>query len=751
MSAMYYLNRGGAPEGPFEEARLVHMIQSGELTQGGVCPVGQQQWLPLQAVPAFAQALTARSALQNYGAPPGQAPQAYGPPQGYGPPGAQPVAPTQPGYGAQPQQAPGYGVQPAPAQGYGQPPGYGAAPAQPGYGAAPAQAPSAAGTPPAKKSNRTLLFAALGAFFLLFIVGAAGATYLMFFASGGARSIAKTIPRDGEFLIEVPSVHKLASDLHDVQFLDTSLRDDKQVFDTASNSVTKAFDISQSEALALLASAETFGISGRKLATSATSSPELALVIGMKNSSPVEALLKTPRFVSVGSVGKTGKRYELTRKTPLPPGAEQDAVLKGLSEAEIGAVGPAQMVWFPKDKVLAIGSESLLIDIGQVLEANAAAIDQSPAYDAAHKDFDSSARLTMFVDPNVFSAITDPKVKTLVDDYFKPAGPITGSLQVKPVGFLTRFTGRITGNKLPRATAYEAPQALNLGEKLPEETFAYMAASTRTKLSGADMQKLLLDQAGSVDPRSRVQIEQGLRQIETVLGVSAAKLVDGAGGQSVLALSAVPGVSLDALGVGPQAASYFNLTWVLELKDATEYQKLAAQLKTKLLPGVREVTMVDNGTGFTLTPRGVPLPVSLRVKFLDKYLFVTAGSNTLGDRAEAAFSKGERTLKDDAAHKSALAALPDTQHFLMWFDAGRIGDTLQKSPQVKAEMTQNGLSLDKIKLTGPDRVVSALSVRSEVANEVWTYQMDALNFQALAPLGAGGAVLGGGLGHLPGL
>ncbi|MEO6599650.1 MAG: hypothetical protein ABIQ16_07240, partial [Polyangiaceae bacterium] len=140
----------------------------------------------------------------------------------------------------------------------------------------------------------------------------------------------------------------------------------------------------------------------------------------------------------------------------------------------------------------------------------------------------------------------------------------------------------------------------------------------------------------------------------------------------------------------------------------------------------------------------------LRVRFQDKYLFVTAGSNALADRTEAAFFKGERTLKDDAAHKTSLAALPDTQHFLMWVDTGRIGDTLQKSPLVKAQLTQNGLSLDKIKMTGPERIVSALSVRSEVQNEVWTYQLDAVNLQALAPLGAAGALFGGVRG-LPGL
>jgi len=70
---------------------------------------------------------------------------------------------------------------------------------------------------------------------------------------------------------------------------------------------------------------------------------------------------------------------------------------------------------------------------------------------------------------------------------------------------------------------------------------------------------------------------------------------------------------------------------------------------------------------------------------------------------------------------------------------------------VRAQLAPSGLDLDKIKLTGPERVVSALSMRGEVQNEVWTYRLDALNFQALAPLGAGAALAealasrGGGL------
>jgi len=570
---------------------------------------------------------------------------------------------------------------------------------------------------------------------LLLLVGGAVAAYALFFSSGGALRIAESVPQDCEFLIEVPSVHKLVADLRDVQFLDTSLRDDKQIFDNTAASLAQAFDISQADAVALLASSETFGITGRNLAAT----PEVVIALGMKNAAPVEALLRSPRFAAAGSIGRTGERFRLTSKPPEPG---QGALLKALSEADIitsvdvSSPDNEVLVWFSEAKLLVVGNSPLVTNMTQVLESGAASIQQSPAFETAAKDFERSARLIAFVEPGFFDTLTDPKLKDLVEGYFKPAGPITGSMQVKPAGFLTSFTGRISGNKLPRSAAYQAPQALDLPGRLPEETFAYVASSTKTALSGAELQKLMLDQLGLMGPDARRQVEQGLSQLETTLGVSVSKLLDTVGGQTVLGVSASPATSFAGLSATPQSLGQFNLTWVLELKDAAEFQKLAAGLRSKILPTVHEVAITADGAGFSLAPRGLPVPVTLRVKFLDKYLFVTAGLSTLCDRAEAAFSKGERTLKDEPGHKNALAALPEKTHLLTWVDTGRIGDTLMQNPLLRAQLLQSGLSLDKIHMTGADRITSALSLRGEVTDDVWTYSLDALNIQALAPLAA---------------
>jgi hypothetical protein len=753
---MFYLNRGGAPEGPFAEAHIVQMIQRGEITQGGVCPVGQNQWLPLQHVPAFAQALAQRAA-----APAGYAPPAAGyqpPPTGYAPPpqafGQQPPAPGYGGpahaggYAAPPQPAP-YGAPPQ-AGAYGAPPspgptapGYGPGPTAPGYGPPAHAMPVGHGArrtiPEEKKGGRGLIIAGLAGVLLLFLAGSAIGAYLLFFAGGSAPKMAASMPRDSEMMIEIPSLPKLLVDFKDVEYLDTSLRDDKKVFDDTADSVAKAFDVPLDDARAFLVASRSVGFAARKM----SSSTEAGFAIGFSSAEPVEALLKSPRFIASGALGQTGKRYQLTKKV-LQSSVGQDVLLKGLAEAELGT-GKEVLVWFPQQKLMAFGTDAFVGDLAKVIEEGAASVETNPSYQTAAKDFDGSARLTAFLDPSVFSSIDDVKVKEIVDSYFKPAGPLTGTLSVKPAGFVTRLTGRIIGSKLPKAATYVAPVKLDLPSRLPVEAFAYASFQTETKMSGADLQKLILDQVGAAEPRSRREVEQGLAQLEQQLGVSVVKLVDGLGGEAVLAVAAPSDVALDAqtLGQGPEAAAKLNVTWVQQLKDDSEYKRLAAQLKQKLLPAIREANVTEDGPGFAMTPRGAPLPVSLRVKFFDKHLFITAGANALCDRAEGAFTKGDRTLKDDAAHQSALAALPDKQHFRLWIDTGRIGDTLFKNPLLRARAAENGMQLEKFRMTGPQRVTTALSVRSEVENEVWTYRIDALNLQALAPLGFGASALGG--------
>ena len=61
------------------------------------------------------------------------------------------------------------------------------------------------------------------------------------------------------------SLPQLLVDFKDVEYLDTSLRDDKKVFDDTADSVAKAFDISLGDARAFLVASRSIGFAARKL------------------------------------------------------------------------------------------------------------------------------------------------------------------------------------------------------------------------------------------------------------------------------------------------------------------------------------------------------------------------------------------------------------------------------------------------------------------------------------------------------
>ncbi len=70
----------------------------------------------------------------------------------------------------------------------------------------------------------------------------------------------------------------------------------------------------------------------------------------------------------------------------------------------------------------------------------------------------------------------------------------------------------------------------------------------------------------------------------------------------------------------------------------------------------------------------------------------------------------------------------------MWVDTGRITSVmLDGATHVSRKSAVSSMfPMDAIRLTGPDRVTSALSVGASVKNGVWTIDFDSLNLPATA-------------------
>ncbi len=721
---MFYLNRSGVPEGPFSEAQLLALIQSGGLAQANICPVGHQQWFPITQHPPFAQALAhaqhaAAHAAQH--APAGPTVPG-GPPPGYGPP-------TGGAYGS-----PQGHAQP---QGYGPPPGYGAPPqhAQHAQHAQYAQhAPhqhSQHGQQPqqalAKKKSggKTGLLIGLVGVVVLLAGGAAAAVYFLFLG-GRAPDIAKAVPRDTEILVEIPNIKRLGLDALGMEFLEPAAADEQKNVEELTATVAKAFDISQEDAVDFLVSADSAGIAGRITKPSGG-----AVVLGFARSGALDGLLASKRFREVGVIGAGGKRYQLDRKAdPIPPVSEP--VAHALSSLELRE--RPTLAWFPDARLLIGGDETFITAMAKVFEEEGPSLADEDRYSTVRDDLGDDARIRAYVDLPSLTADLAAREKDLVDGYFKAHGPLSGAVRFKAPGILTELTAKLSGTKYP--AQIPPPIALDLATRLPKETVAYVAMSSKSPLTGAQLRAELLNQMRTLSPEQAAAAEQKLAELEKTFGTSVDALADATGEQVAFGVAMPDTFIVDPLR-GEQNLTAMAAFAVIALKDEKPYRSLLAQLKTQLGPAVAMYDIAEDASGITLRPKAGLIPVGGYARFTPGYLMIAGGSPDLAERAFKAFSAKDGILADSAAHKSAMGVLPEKSQFVVFVDAGRLGSSVMDSPLLRLQLTATGVGLSKLKLKGDQRITAALAGTAEIGSDkVWTWRLTALNAPALSPFAA---------------
>jgi hypothetical protein len=139
----------------------------------------------------------------------------------------------------------------------------------------------------------------------------------------------------------------------------------------------------------------------------------------------------------------------------------------------------------------------------------------------------------------------------------------------------------------------------------------------------------------------------------------------------------------------------------------------------------------------------------VKVRLTDEHLMVVAGGKKLVDEAVDAFKDGKGTLGEEAAHKSAIAALGGSPRAIVWADMGRVGNVFLDFAKDKAKdelreaEKKLGIDSDAIKLTGDDRITAALALTLDSDGAVWNYELVTLNAPALGVIGGASAFMGG--------
>jgi hypothetical protein len=580
---------------------------------------------------------------------------------------------------------------------------------------------------PKTSSSRGTLLGALMAFFGLALGAVALGAYIMF--NTGGTLVHAAVPSDTELLFEVASVQRFVEDLSSVRVIDADALAARRLLSDAASAISASFGVSSSQANALILAASSLGVGARKLATA----PEAGVLLTFNSATPVNTFLQSKRFTYTGLVSKNGRKYRLAA-APAEPGANDDATRRTLLGLKVDPQQTA-LVWFETSKVLFAGSPSFAEDVARSLSLDAPSLNRNPKFLAVQREFaDKTADAVVYLDPAQLPPESDARLKSLLDGYVGKAEPAIASLRLGPAGLIAHIVARFTPPVVagaPPLTVLPAAEPLTVIDRLPNETFAYVASVTKNGLSGSELRKLLLEQLAKSDPDTARQVSTGLTQLEQQLQTHFDDVLGSVGDQGAVALLAPADYSL-VLAQPHKIAADFAVVYLQALKDEAPARALLDQLKQHFGALVDKAQIHEDPDGYAVVPNDDSLGVSLQLHFVKGYLCLAVGHTPLVARSLRALSSGEGMLSADPAHQAARKALPSGAQVFAWIDAGRIVSTVLKNPLLAPRAHDFGLDRAGIHWTGVDRVTAALAASVESKKGVSTYRVDTLNMPILA-------------------
>lgn len=560
-------------------------------------------------------------------------------------------------------------------------------------------------TPPSGGSSRTRsrtgpvgLVIALAVSAVLITVGAAA--YLL--SSGTRSKLSRSVPKDVHVFIEVPSIPRAIESFAAMGILDSEKLKGSDVGERMRKQVERTFDLEKADAAALMSSVESMAFAVRR----STSRPETVMLLAFSERAGVEALLKSDRFDKDGNLGG-GTQYSVERErvdmAELNALPRHRRALALLEFGEIGALSANDvLVWYADAKILAFGSKELVEDVGGVLVDGDEALADSGEWKEV--EFADGSSVFAFVDSDLFGDIEGASLEPLARGYFQDIAPLTASVQFVDTGTLVSIDAELKGKATRSESATTTPATLDLYEKLPMETVAYIAISTNREESAEDFEKRASAQVESLGPLAARQLQGTIEQMQQDLGVTFEDLLEVLGDQAVLAVAREGDI-----GSGATEATQWDerggIALLLRVADEERAEAVAAKLQKNAVRGTI-------------------------VHLEDEYLLVAAGG--LRDRFIESLRQGKDTLAEDDAHQAALETMEGRPNLVVWVDSSRLRGVLLDMPGVRRDVAvledELGFDIDAVRHTGDHRVTSRLSLRVEPKDEHWGVRLQLLNF-----------------------
>lgn len=580
------------------------------------------------------------------------------------------------------------------------------------------------------------LWLLLGGVGLLVFGGiAAAAVYFLVFAKP-APHLARYVPKTTTVYIEMPSLKKSMISAAGIKPLDNSRVDEKQMMEDTITAFANSFMLTPDEARAVVGGIDSASVAFRDTSGKMTG----AVTIQFSSTGAAEKLLKSSRFIDMGSYGSgDSKRYTLDRRpSSSTSGGRASFLEEGLNDMNVDKASKKdRLVWFPKNKLLVLGDDEFVMDMSSVQGNNLDSLEKSESYIKAKKTFESGSDVAFFFDTHDLDNVHDKAVTKALASYLANRDPVTGAIKIVKAGVMMDVHATLSGTGMPPEDLYPKASKLTYPKRLPADTVGYMAFSTKTKLSGAAVRGLMIKQVEDHDPVAAKDLKDTLDAMEKGIGFKFDDVVDMVGDEMAIGILLDPTFKLDTTNGMQDELSNVGMVWAIATKDDAKAKLVLSKLRAQLeAPAMADIgTTKPIGDGFEFDPDTVasyPIP-SLTVKYDGKQIVAVLAAGALTGRAFDALQSGKGTLGGEQAHELAFNAMPQDANFYMWMDTGRITSVMMDgATHVKKGSGSSPFPMDAIRLTGPDRVTSAMAMRATVKNNIWSVDLDSLNMPAMA-------------------
>ncbi|MFO0550632.1 MAG: hypothetical protein U0271_19720 [Polyangiaceae bacterium] len=636
--------------------------------------------------------------------------------------------------------------------------------------------------PVTKSGTRRPVVVAIGFLLALSLIAFGAAAFLVWLRAPDPR-LARFVPKDVVVYVEMPSSKRAGLALLGMRGLDARSFDPQAELDKVAREFGESFDMRRGDASALLSGVESMAMAVRDTDADTEDrydEPQSVVLARFSSREAFEPFLRVERVERVGKVRDVGITFRVLkarvadstkeeRPVPsdlpsgrdLPPSSEEREenawrkLFDGLGEGRAEPVAtpkkegeppesdevrePSELcLWVADERLLACGDQRLVNDVAKVVAGEAESLESAnPRFDRA--SWPSGAVAVAFVDDRAFGLRDRHGV-------LAPDRPITGSMRFVDEGWIIDAHLETSGDRAPPFELFPASRPLDLDQRLPADTIAYVEASGQLPLDGKEYTRALTAYTETIDVRLARRLDAQLSEWDERLGIGLDTILDATENQVVLGLVADPRLSAEDLEDEARTYEALGLVGIAEIDDQAKVEKLMRAAREEL-EYKDQFEVKTNDAGFTARPReddsaDAKTPSSKFVPFVsvsirDGYLLVAIGSKRRIHVIEDAFTgEGER-LGADKAHDRARRAVGRSAQAVVWFDLARgLRLFFKKDPETRRKLKERGFAIDSIELEGDERVTAAAALRvTQTDHGSIEYELETLN--AVPAIGLG--------------